>query len=627
MAEQYYLAVDLGTSRVGAATARITGDGSISSAPFALGRRGDSVAAVVFVGEAGDLLFGDAAERRGVTEPERLIREFKRSIGDEVPLVVGDRAIRAEELYARTVADIIAIVGEREGTAPAGVILTHPVTWGPHRLGLISAALADVGIRDVEYMTEPEAAARHYEASRELAPGATIAVYDLGGGTFDGVLLRKRESSFELIGEPVGLSDLGGADFDDAVVRHVLRSADVSSEALDDSSADARVALSQLRRECVDAKEALSFDSDVVVPVLLAAGRSSVRLTRAEFEDMIDPFVSRTIDALERALDAVEIDPAQLDAVLLIGGSSRIPLITQRLSERLDRPTAIDADPKASIALGAAHTALIRAMDGEITARGELVVFEGAPSAVLELSAAVDASAPAAPVSPVVAQTGPGLRHTIAVSAAAVLVAAAIVFGSTMTLGNGSEGFLSLSGWEPTPAPAEDNAADPAEPDDADAVETAPESGPGADGAADPGAGKQNSRQGAPISKATPNRTTTTTTREGTSTRPAAGSSTPAPTGSAPRPDPGPTTGGAAQPAPTTPPEPTTQPEPEPATQPEPEPTTQPEPTPEPEPEPVPQPEPDPEPTTPEPADPAPEPAPTEMQPAPEPSPAPETVS
>ena len=82
MGESYFLAVDVGTSRVGAATARLSADGSISAASFPLGRRSDSVATVVFVAEDGELLFGDVAERRGVTQPERLIREFKRSIGD-----------------------------------------------------------------------------------------------------------------------------------------------------------------------------------------------------------------------------------------------------------------------------------------------------------------------------------------------------------------------------------------------------------------------------------------------------------------------------------------------------------------------------------------------------------------
>ncbi len=447
MGESYFLAVDVGTSRVGAATARLSADGSISAASFPLGRRSDSVATVVFVAEDGELLFGDVAERRGVTQPERLIREFKRSIGDEVPLMVGGQSIRAEQLYARTVASVIEIVTEREGVQPEAVILTHPAMWGPHRIGLVRAALDAIGVGAVEFITEPEAAARQYEAARALDDGQTLAVYDLGGGTFDCVILRKQDDAFELMSAPIGLDNLGGADFDDAVLRHVLHAADVPADVLADASPDARIALSQLRRECVDAKEALSFDSDVVVPVLLTAGRSSVRLTRAEFEDMIDGSVEQTIDALEDALDAADVTPEQLESVLLIGGSSRIPLVTQRLSERLDRPTAIDADPKSSIALGAARTALIRLTDRQIGVSTDLALLDASAASAgeLELIPATQAPALAAPVGPVAGRSTPSARHILAVSGGAIVVAAAIVFGSTMTAGTGIGDFFAPS--------------------------------------------------------------------------------------------------------------------------------------------------------------------------------------
>jgi actin-like ATPase involved in cell morphogenesis len=468
MGHSYFLAVDVGTSRVGAATARLGQDGAIVAASFPLGRRSDSVATVVFVAEDGELLFGDAAERRGVTQPDRLIREFKRSIGDEVPLMVGGHAIRAEQVYARTVVDVIETVAEREGARPEGVILTHPAIWGPHRIGMVRSALAGLGVADVGFMTEPEAAARHYEAYRALGDGDTLAVYDLGGGTFDCVILRKADGSFEPLGEPVGLENLGGADFDDAVMRHVLRSAEVPAEVLLDASADTRIALSQLRRECVDAKEALSFDSDVAIPVLVGGGRSSVRLTRAEFEGMIDGSVARTIDALQDALDSAGVDTAELESVLLIGGSSRIPLVTQRLSERLDRPTAIDADPKSSIALGAARTALVRATDEQLGVSGALAVFDELGPAAFVGELDVIAPAPAAPAPPVNAAGAPprsGFAHIAALSGGAIVVAAAIVFGSTLTAGSGSgRDFLTPGAGDATPTPTAEAPA-PAPPD------------------------------------------------------------------------------------------------------------------------------------------------------------------
>ena len=359
MSDQYVLAVDIGTSRTAAATARTGADGSAVVAPFPLGRRADSIPTVVYVAEDGELAFGDTAERRGITHPERLIREFKRHVGDDTPVVVGGRSLPPEQLYAQSLAAVVETVAEREGARPQAVSVTHPAAWGPHRLGLIVAALAPLGVRDPQLVPEPEAAARHYEASHPLDAGGTLAVYDLGGGTFDAIVLRKgADDDFAVVGEPVGIDDLGGADFDDAVFRHALATSGVDAAALEAGDADVRIALAQLRRECTDAKEALSFDADATIPVLLSSGRSSVRLTRAELEHMIDGALERTIDALADALLTADAEPESLEAILLIGGSSRIPLVAQRLSERFDRPLAVDADPKAAIALGAARTGM-----------------------------------------------------------------------------------------------------------------------------------------------------------------------------------------------------------------------------------------------------------------------------
>ncbi|MET0860835.1 MAG: Hsp70 family protein, partial [Microbacterium sp.] len=435
MNEQYHLAVDVGTSRVAAATARLAADGSILTTPFALGRRSDSVSTVVFVAEDGQLLVGDAAERRGVAQPDRLIREFKRSVGDEIPLVVAGRSIPAEQLYAHTVAMVVEQVTEREGARPDSITLTHPATWGPHRLGLILAALEVEGVGEVELISEPEAAARSYEFYRPLAVGQTLAVYDLGGGTFDAVLLRKDASgAFALVGNPVGIDNLGGADFDDAVLRHVLQSAKVIG--LDPADPDTRLALAQLRRECVDAKEALSFDSDATIPVLLPTRSARIRLTRSEFESMIDPSLEKTINALDDALEEGGVDGDDIECILLIGGSSRIPLVTQKLSERFDRPTAIDADPKSSIALGAALTGLVRHNDRDLGVGSELALIEPTADAALELFQPAGAVATlAAPVNAAAPKTGK--VHTLALAGGAVLIAGAIVFGSTFTAGSG----------------------------------------------------------------------------------------------------------------------------------------------------------------------------------------------
>lgn len=350
----YFLAVDVGTSRTAASTARFAADGSLLTAPFPLGRSSDSAPSAVFAAD-GELLFGESAERRGIAQPERLVREFKRRVGDDVPIRAGSDRFAAEDLYARTVAWVVDAVAEREGTRPAAIAVTIPVTWGGHRSGLVAAALSREIPGEIRLISEPEAAARHYESTSPLEAGRTLAVYDLGGGTFDAVVLRKgADGDVHIVGDPVGIGDFGGADFDDLVLRRVVAAAGLAGAELAADPAT-RVALSTLRRECVEAKEALSFDSEAVVPVLVGTSPTTVRFTRSEFEELIEGGIDRTMEALAQALETAGVEDGDLEAILLTGGSSRIPRIAELVSERFDRPIAIDADPKAIVALGAAR--------------------------------------------------------------------------------------------------------------------------------------------------------------------------------------------------------------------------------------------------------------------------------
>lgn len=353
-ASTLHLAVDVGASRTAAAIARTDSRGETVSTPFALGRHTDSVPSALFVGE-GELLFGDAAVRRGITQPERLIRDFKRRVGDGTPLLAGGRRFSPEQVFALLVEWVIGCVVEREGVRPAALTVSIPATWTSHRSGLVSRALERVGWPDVRFISEPESAAHHYASDRALGDGL-VGVYDLGGGTFDTALVRvDGDTGLMIVGEPAGLEAFGGSDFDDAVLHHVVRAAGVDLADFPDDD-DARLALTALRREVVEAKEALSFDSETTVLVLLGDARTTVRLTRSEFEGMIEDGIHRTIDVLASLIDAVDA-PQHADGItiLLTGGSSRIPRIAQLISERFDCPVAVDADPKSVISLGAAR--------------------------------------------------------------------------------------------------------------------------------------------------------------------------------------------------------------------------------------------------------------------------------
>jgi molecular chaperone DnaK (HSP70) len=348
----YGLGIDLGTTFTAAAV-----DSAGHVEMVSLGDRTAAIPSVVLLRADGGVLVGDAASRRAAVEPDRVAREFKRRLGDPTPVLLGGAPHSVASLMAHLLGHVVRTVTGQQGGRPDRITLTHPANWGPYKRELFEQVPRLTGIDHVGLITEPEAAAAHYAAQERLEDGAVIAVYDLGGGTFDATVLRKRGGGFEILGTPEGIEGLGGVDFDEAVFGHVDRALDGKLSQIDPDDAGAVAAIVRLRQECVLAKEALSADTETAVPVLLPALQTEVRLTRGEFEEMIRPSITATIGSLHRALRSANLRPADLGAVLLVGGSSRIPLVSQLVSAELGRPTAVDIHPKYGVALGAAALA------------------------------------------------------------------------------------------------------------------------------------------------------------------------------------------------------------------------------------------------------------------------------
>jgi actin-like ATPase involved in cell morphogenesis len=358
----YYVGVDLGTTFTAAAVWR---DGRVELS--GLGTRAPVVPSVVLAREDGATLVGEPAERRGVAEPERVAREFKRRVGDPTPLILGGAPYPAAALVARLLSWVVERVGEAEGGPPDGIVVCHPANWGDFKKDVLHQAIARADLAQVATtVTEPEAAAIHYASQERVAPGSVVAVYDLGGGTFDAAVLRRRDTGpgWEIVGEPQGVEHLGGVDFDEAVFRHVTGTLGGAMDTLDLDDPASMAAVARLRRDCVEAKEALSSDTDVAIPVLLPSLQTEVRLTRSEFEEMVRPSLVDSVAALRRAMRSAGIAPEDVHTVLLVGGSSRIPLVAELVGSELRRPVAVDAHPKHGTALGAAMLAGQRGAEG-----------------------------------------------------------------------------------------------------------------------------------------------------------------------------------------------------------------------------------------------------------------------
>lgn len=351
----YPLGVDIGTTYTAAALWR---DGRVQTVP--LGNRANAVPSVLLLREDGTVLVGEAAARRGITEPDRVAREFKRRMGDEIPILVGDRDFTAQQLMARVLRWVVDQVSESQGGPPSHVVLTHPAEWGDFRRRLLVDAAAMAGLRDVGLLAEPVAAATWYASQERVEPGSLIGIYDFGGGTFDASVVRKTDTGIEIVGEPGGDDGCGGVDLDYLLFRYVCSSAGVDSDRLADPDPTTASALAQVLASVVEAKEALSTDVEAIVPVVLPGLAQQVMVPRGQFEDLVRERVLGTVGVFGQVLHRAGVEPSALRTVLLVGGSSRMPIVQHLLRTELGIRVAVDAHPKYAVSLGAAIAAAPR---------------------------------------------------------------------------------------------------------------------------------------------------------------------------------------------------------------------------------------------------------------------------
>ena len=347
---RYGVGIDLGTSFTSAA---VHGPGGTRMAPLA---PEVIVPSVAYAAPDGKLLTGIAAENAARTGADsgRVARGFKRRLGDPTPLVLGGAAYSPAALMAAQLKDALAHISRAEGGPPATVVLTCPAIWGPYRREHFAEVPRLAGVPASQLITEPEAAATHYSVERRLGDGEIVAVYDLGGGTFDTTILRMRSGGMEILGTPEGIEHLGGIDFDEALLAHVDDRLDGAVSALDRDDPAEAATLATVRAMCVRAKEELSTEPDTVLSVPLPSGPREVMITRRQLNEMIRPSVRMTTDALRRTVTSAGLTPDDLTAVLLAGGSSRVPLVGQMVTEEFGKPVHVTLHPKFTVALGAA---------------------------------------------------------------------------------------------------------------------------------------------------------------------------------------------------------------------------------------------------------------------------------
>ncbi|HET9655175.1 MAG TPA: Hsp70 family protein [Kineosporiaceae bacterium] len=410
----YGAGIDLGTTRTAAAVwsagrVRVLPlepaeppDGPVgtASAPLAVPDPGDGgCPSAVLIEADGGVQVGSRAERLAADRPQGLARAFKRRFGDEIPYLLSGHELTAEELTGHLLGWVLAaLTRSRRGVPPDRTVLTVPATWQDYRLRCLDRVTRAAGLAGVTVLPEPAAAAVFYAGRDQVLPGTTVGVYDFGGGTFDATLLRKTSGGFEILGEPLGLDAVGGVDLDDALLRLVAAELGGGWSGLDRDEPDTRRALARLRDDVVRAKETLSVRTELSLPVRLPGLARTLTLRRAAFEDAVRPLVEQTVELMADAIDQAGLGTTGVDRILLVGGSSGMPLVERLLAERLGIPTVRDAHPKHAVCLGAAIAA------GSLLAPGPAVPAPGhghataapVPADVLDTAEILDAGQPGA---------------------------------------------------------------------------------------------------------------------------------------------------------------------------------------------------------------------------------------
>jgi molecular chaperone DnaK len=325
----------------------------------------------VFAGSDGRLLVGHDAERSARLDPARFEPNPKRRV-DDGDLLLGGSQVPVVEILASTLRRVAEESARAAAGLPSAVVLTHPASWGLPRRAVLLDAAQRAGLGTPALLPEPVAAARYYTTSvRDLVPGRCLLVYDLGAGTFDASLLRRTPHGFDVLAVG-GLDDFGGVDLDELVIGQVA--AAVAAEAPQawhrltaPTAPEERRQSRTLWEDARCAKEALSRQSWFGLHVPLVD--RELHVSREEFERVAAPALSRTIDSTMALLAGAKVGVDQLGDLLLVGGSTRIPLVATLLHRRFGIPPTVCDQP-------------------------ELVVAEGA------LTAAVAISAPVQPVSP-----------------------------------------------------------------------------------------------------------------------------------------------------------------------------------------------------------------------------------
>ncbi|MFD2717629.1 molecular chaperone DnaK [Hymenobacter monticola] len=346
--------------------------------PNSEGRRTTPSIVAFLDGGKGERKVGDPAKRQAVTNPKNTIASIKRFMGrhfnevgaetkhvaydvvggtnNTVAVKIGDRNYTPQEISAMVLQKMKQTAEDYLGTTVTEAVITVPAYFNDAQRQATKEAGAIAGLDVKRIINEPTAAALAYGLDKKHKD-QKIAVYDLGGGTFDISILELGDGVFEVLSTN-GDTHLGGDDFDQVIINFLADQFKSDNEGLD--LRNDPMALQRLKEAAEKAKVELSSstETEINLPYITATASGPkhlvVKLSRAKFEQLADDLVRRSMDPVKKALQDAGLSTSDIDEVILVGGSTRIPRIQEEVEKFFGKKPSKGVNPDEVVAIGAA---------------------------------------------------------------------------------------------------------------------------------------------------------------------------------------------------------------------------------------------------------------------------------